>query len=75
MATIVTLLPDGYIHVFNNDPPKYEVSLKHNRLTMQGKGRFDPVTKTVFLEYRKQLIPVPLLGDINVQDFQKEASN
>lgn len=69
MPTTVTLLPDGHIHVLNNDKSPNAAHPKHQVLTMQGKGRYDPATRTVFLEYRKQLIPVPLIGEINVQDF------
>lgn len=71
MPTTITLLPDGYIHVLNNDKSPNAAHPKHQVLIMQGKGRYDAVTGTVFLEYRKQLIPVPICGEFNVQDFRE----
>lgn len=69
MTTQVTILPDGYIHVCNLNPPSYKVSLKHQFAIAHGKGHFDKGANTVWFDLGKLgKIPMPLIGEVHVKE-------
>lgn len=68
MTTVVTILPDNFIHVSNSDKPNYDVKIAHQFLTAYGPGHFDETTNIAWFDLGKLgKVPMPIIGEVNVK--------
>lgn len=73
MTTHIYNLPDGYIQVVNDTPPRYQLNdklLNRNILVMSGKGHYDKNNNVIFIEIFKGVrFPVPIVGEVKLYGF------
>lgn len=73
--TTTVITGGGYVYAEVTDQPNYQTKIGRGTLKIQGEGRFDEITKTLWIKHSNKtdrMMPIPLFGEVRVQDNDKQ---